>query len=65
VKTATTRKPLPYLPPREWYLARVRNTILPELRELGAHTTADEMELLLRFAEDEDRLEAQRSALLQ
>jgi hypothetical protein len=50
------------LPPREWFIARVKNTILPELRQLGAHTTADELELLLRFAEDEDRREEARQA---
>lgn len=62
---ATSREPLPYLPPRDWLIAHARNHLLPELREIGAHWTADQVELLVRLAEDEDRLEAQRAALLQ
>jgi hypothetical protein len=52
---ATPKKPLPDLPPRDWYIARMKNNLLRELREIGAHTTADALETCLRFMEDEDR----------
>jgi hypothetical protein len=42
----------------------MRNTRVPELRQLGCHTIVDELELLLRFAEDEDRKEEAREAQL-
>jgi hypothetical protein len=48
-------KPKKPLPKRENFLVFARGTILPSLRELGAHTTADDFELALRFIEDEDR----------
>jgi hypothetical protein len=57
-------RPKPYLPPREWFVARMRNTRIPELRELGCPTMADELELLLRYVEDEDRKERAREAQL-
>jgi hypothetical protein len=57
-------RPKPYLPPRAWFVARMRNTRVPELRQLGCDTMADELELLLRFAEDEDRTEEAREAQL-
>jgi hypothetical protein len=47
-----TKKPLPK---RESFLVFVKSQILPSLRELGAHTTAEDFELALRFIEDEDR----------
>jgi hypothetical protein len=65
VKHAATGEPLPCLPPREWFIARLRNTFVPQCREVGAHESAKAFELAIRFMLDEDRLEAHRAALLQ
>jgi hypothetical protein len=43
------------LPKRENFIVGLRAQVIPGLRELGCHMTADDFELALRFLEDEDR----------
>jgi hypothetical protein len=47
-----TPKPLP---PREQFIAHLRDVVLPEFREMRAHMTVEDFETALRFIQDEDR----------